>query len=150
MFSRRPFNDHPRISIQRQRTHTSASDMTPAVPRRTRIAHVGVAVTSLDAILPFYRDILDLPEIPLDDADGARIAGLAAGDSLVELLEASSSPSAAPASITSVSPSTTSNAHWTAAAPPVSASSMRRPGSAPRASASPSSTRAPPPASSSN
>lgn len=64
--------------------------MTLAAPRRTRIAHVGVAVTQLDAILPFYRDILDLPEVPLDDADGARIAGLDAGDSLVELLEADS------------------------------------------------------------
>ena len=61
------------------------------VPRRApRIAHVGIAVRALDEILPFYRDVLGLPEIPLDDADGARIAGLAAGDSLVELLEAGS------------------------------------------------------------
>ena len=59
------------------------------VPRRaTRIAHVGIAVRALDEILPFYRDLLDLPEVDLDDADGARIAGLAAGDTLVELLEA--------------------------------------------------------------
>jgi methylmalonyl-CoA/ethylmalonyl-CoA epimerase len=48
---------------------------------------VGIAVRALDEILPFYRDILGLPEVPLDDADGARIAGLAAGESLVELLE---------------------------------------------------------------
>jgi methylmalonyl-CoA/ethylmalonyl-CoA epimerase len=61
------------------------------VPRRaTRIAHVGIAVRALDEILPFYRDLLGLPEVDLDDADGARIAGLAAGDSLVELLEADS------------------------------------------------------------
>lgn len=59
------------------------------VPRRaTRIAHVGIAVRSLDEILPFYRDVLGLPEVVLDDADGAHIAGLAAGDTLVELLEA--------------------------------------------------------------
>src|SRR3954465_12420394 len=59
------------------------------VPRRgPRIAHVGIAVRALDEILPFYRDILGLPEVPLDDSDGARIAGLAAGESLVELLEA--------------------------------------------------------------
>jgi methylmalonyl-CoA epimerase len=66
--------------------------MTHALPprRATRIAHVGIAVRALDEILPFYRDILDLPEVPLDDADGARIVGLAAGDSLVELLEAES------------------------------------------------------------
>jgi methylmalonyl-CoA/ethylmalonyl-CoA epimerase len=61
------------------------------VPRRApRIAHVGIAVRALDEILPFYRDVLGLPEVPLDDADGARIAGLAAGDSLVELLEGQS------------------------------------------------------------
>ena len=64
--------------------------MTHDARRAPRIAHVGIAVRALDEILPFYRDILGLPEVPLDDADGARIAGLAAGDSLVELLEAAS------------------------------------------------------------
>ena len=60
----------------------------PAVPRRgTTIAHIGLAVRGLDEILPFYRDVLGMPEVPLDDADGARIAGLQAGASLVELLE---------------------------------------------------------------
>ena len=62
----------------------------PSPRRATRIAHVGIAVRALDEILPFYRDILDLPAVPLDDVDGARIAGLSAGDSLVELLEAES------------------------------------------------------------
>jgi methylmalonyl-CoA/ethylmalonyl-CoA epimerase len=61
--------------------------VTPA-RRGTRIAHIGIAVTGLDALLPFYRDILGLGEVELDDADGARIAGLEAGESLVELLEA--------------------------------------------------------------
>ena len=61
------------------------------VPRRApRIAHVGIAVRALHEILPFYRDILGLPEVPLDDSDGARIAGLQAGESLVELLEGQS------------------------------------------------------------
>jgi methylmalonyl-CoA/ethylmalonyl-CoA epimerase len=61
----------------------------PSSPvRAPRIAHVGIAVADLDAILPFYRDLLGLPEVPLDDADGARIAGLQAGESLIELLEA--------------------------------------------------------------
>jgi methylmalonyl-CoA/ethylmalonyl-CoA epimerase len=58
--------------------------------RGTRLAHIGIAVRSLDEILPFYRDILDLPEEPLDDADGASIVGLSAGEPLVELLEAES------------------------------------------------------------
>jgi len=58
-------------------------------PRRgTRIAHIGIAVRSIEEIVPFYRDVLEMPEAPLDDADGARIAGLVAGESLVELLEA--------------------------------------------------------------
>jgi methylmalonyl-CoA/ethylmalonyl-CoA epimerase len=61
--------------------------MTSPASRGTRIAHIGIAVRALDAILPFYRDVLGLSESPLDDADGDRIAGLAAGDSLVELLE---------------------------------------------------------------
>ena len=56
-------------------------------PRGPTIAHIGIAVRDLDAILPFYRDVLGLTQVPLDDADGARIVGLAAGGSLVELLE---------------------------------------------------------------
>lgn len=60
----------------------------PSEPRGTRIAHIGIAVRALDQLLPFYRDVLGLREVDLDDADGARIAGLAAGESLVELLEA--------------------------------------------------------------
>jgi methylmalonyl-CoA epimerase len=57
-------------------------------PRGTMIAHIGIAVRGLDDGVSFYRDVLGMPEVPLDDADGARIAGLAAGESLVELLEA--------------------------------------------------------------
>ncbi len=59
-------------------------------PRRAAtIAHIGIAVRDLDAILPFYRNILGLEQVPIADADGARIVGLAVGDSLVELLESS-------------------------------------------------------------
>ncbi|HEU6453712.1 MAG TPA: methylmalonyl-CoA epimerase [Gemmatimonadaceae bacterium] len=61
--------------------------MSPPTRRGTRIAHIGVAVRAIDELLPFYRDVLGLAEVPLDDSDGARIAGLAAGESLVELLE---------------------------------------------------------------
>ncbi len=62
--------------------------MTESKRRGTSIAHIGIAVRALDELLPFYRDVLGLSDVPLDDADGAAIAGLAAGDSLVELLEA--------------------------------------------------------------
>ncbi len=61
--------------------------MTEPVRRGTRIAHIGIAVHNLDELLPFYRDVLGMPVVPLDDSDGAAIAGLAAGESLVELLE---------------------------------------------------------------
>lgn len=62
--------------------------MSKATSRGTRIAHIGIAVDELDRIVPFYRDLLGLPEVELDDSDGARIAGFTAGDSLVELLQA--------------------------------------------------------------
>ena len=53
----------------------------------THISHIGIAVRSLSESLPFYRDVLGLQESPLEDSDGAHIAGFLAGDSLVELLE---------------------------------------------------------------
>lgn len=56
--------------------------------RGTTIAHLGLAVRALNESLPFYRDVLGLAEVPLEDADGARIAGVAAGPALIELLEA--------------------------------------------------------------
>jgi methylmalonyl-CoA/ethylmalonyl-CoA epimerase len=55
--------------------------------RGTRITHIGVAVRSVGDLLPFFRDVLGMPEAALADADGARIAGLEAGEALVELLE---------------------------------------------------------------
>ena len=67
--------------------------MPKATSRGTRIAHIGIAVDALDRVLPLYRDLLDLPEARVNDADGARIAGFRAGDSLVELLEAERSDS---------------------------------------------------------
>jgi methylmalonyl-CoA/ethylmalonyl-CoA epimerase len=62
--------------------------MTPSSPRGTRVSHIGIAVEALADSLPFFRDVLGLKEVPLDDADGARIVGLSAGEPLVELLEA--------------------------------------------------------------
>ena len=62
--------------------------MTGATPRGTRVSHIGIAVEALADTLPFFRDVLGLRETPLDDADGASIVGLEAGEPLVELLEA--------------------------------------------------------------
>ncbi len=62
--------------------------MTPSTPRGTRVSHIGIAVEALGASLPFFRDVLALKEVALEDADGASIVGLRAGEPLVELLEA--------------------------------------------------------------
>ena len=62
--------------------------MTPSTPRGTRVSHIGIAVEALAESLPFFRDVLGLKQVPLEDADGARIVGLSAGEPLVELLEA--------------------------------------------------------------
>ncbi len=62
----------------------------PGSQSGTRIAHIGIAVSGLADSVSFYRDVLGLADVPLDDADGAKIVGLAAGPSLVELLEAES------------------------------------------------------------
>jgi methylmalonyl-CoA/ethylmalonyl-CoA epimerase len=61
--------------------------MPDAVRRGTRIAHVGLAVRSVIDLHAFYRNVLGMSEVQLADSDGARIAGYAAGESLVELLE---------------------------------------------------------------
>ena len=52
-----------------------------------RIAHVGIAVASIAAALPFYRDILGLIPGSPETADGATIVSLTLGDVHVELLE---------------------------------------------------------------
>lgn len=62
--------------------------MTPSTPRGTRVSHIGIAVEALAESLPFFRDVLGLTEVALDDADGASIVGFTAGEPLVELLEA--------------------------------------------------------------
>jgi methylmalonyl-CoA/ethylmalonyl-CoA epimerase len=61
--------------------------MPPSTPEGARIAHIGIAVRSIAEALPFYREILGLPEVELADSDGAEISGVDAGGTLVELLE---------------------------------------------------------------
>jgi len=62
--------------------------MTPSTPRGTRVSHIGIAVDALAKDVPFFRDVLGLPEVALDDSDGASIVGFSAGEPLVELLAA--------------------------------------------------------------
>lgn len=61
--------------------------MTHPTGPATRIAHVGIALSAIDAQLPFYRDVLGLKTVPVNDSDGARIEAFDADGSLVELLE---------------------------------------------------------------
>lgn len=61
--------------------------MTHPTGPATRIAHVGIALSAIDAQLPFYRDVLGLETVPVSDSDGARIVAFDADGSLVELLE---------------------------------------------------------------
>lgn len=62
--------------------------MPQSTPKGVRIAHVGIAVRSITDVLPFYRDVLGMDAGELAAMDGARISGLDAGGSLIELLEA--------------------------------------------------------------
>jgi len=52
-----------------------------------RIAHIGIAVPSIAAALPFYRDVLGLVPVEPEQADGATIVALHLGETAVELLE---------------------------------------------------------------
>lgn len=54
---------------------------------KPRLAHVGIAVTSIADALPFYRDVLGLSPGRPETADGATIVSLRLGDVDVELLE---------------------------------------------------------------
>jgi methylmalonyl-CoA/ethylmalonyl-CoA epimerase len=54
---------------------------------RTRVAHIGIAVASIDAALGFYRDVLGVEPGRPETADGATIVTLPLGDVQVELLE---------------------------------------------------------------
>ena len=57
------------------------------VPASPQIAHIGIAVPSIAAALPFYHDVLGLEPGPPEEADGSRIVSLGLGGSAVELLE---------------------------------------------------------------
>ncbi len=50
------------------------------------IAHLGIAVTNLDAAAAFYRDVLGVPSRGPEEADGARILHFEFGGTDVELL----------------------------------------------------------------
>jgi len=61
--------------------------VSPTSGKAAHIAHVGIAVESLAAVLPIFRDVLGMPEAQLSDSDGAHIAAVQSGESLIEFLE---------------------------------------------------------------
>ena len=60
----------------------------PELPRLpgVRLAHVGVAVRSVEEAVAFYRDVLGCSPAAPQTADGATIVALAAGETGIELL----------------------------------------------------------------
>ncbi len=60
-----------------------------------KISHVGIAVKSIEASLPFYREVLGLSFEGTEDVpeQKVRVAFLGVGESRVELLEATSADS---------------------------------------------------------
>lgn len=61
-----------------------------------KIDHIGIAVTSIEEQLPWYRDILGLPFLGIEEVESqkVRVAMFAAGDIRIELLEPTSPESA--------------------------------------------------------
>lgn len=61
----------------------------------TKINHIGIAVTSLEAALPFYRDNLSMPLAGIEEVveQKVRVAMLQVGESKIELLEPTSEDS---------------------------------------------------------
>ena len=61
----------------------------------TKINHIGIAVTSLEAALPFYRDNLGMAFAGIEDVaeQKVRVAMLQIGESKIELLEPTSGDS---------------------------------------------------------
>ena len=61
----------------------------------TKINHIGIAVQSLDATIPFYRDNLGMAFAGIEEVpeQKVRVAMLAVGESKIELLEPTSAES---------------------------------------------------------
>jgi methylmalonyl-CoA/ethylmalonyl-CoA epimerase len=61
----------------------------------TKINHIGIAVTSLDETIPFYRDNLGMTLAGIEEVaeQKVRVAMLQIGESLIELLEPTSDES---------------------------------------------------------
>ncbi|WP_042355121.1 methylmalonyl-CoA epimerase [Bacillus rubiinfantis] len=61
-----------------------------------KVDHIGIAVTSLEAVLPFYTEVLQLPLLRIEEVESqqVKVAFLQAGETKLELLEPMSQESA--------------------------------------------------------
>ncbi|MCM3566695.1 methylmalonyl-CoA epimerase [Neobacillus mesonae] len=61
-----------------------------------KVDHIGIAVKSLEAVLPFYTEVLGLPLLKIEEVDSqkVKVAFLKAGEIKLELLEPTSNESA--------------------------------------------------------
>ncbi|HWQ31439.1 MAG TPA: methylmalonyl Co-A mutase-associated GTPase MeaB [Blastocatellia bacterium] len=87
---RDPYSIVEEIIGRMNQTHQiTASESSPAAST-TRVEHLGVAVSSIDEALNFWRDGLglELKEIEVVEDQGVRVAMLPLGESRIELLEA--------------------------------------------------------------
>jgi methylmalonyl-CoA/ethylmalonyl-CoA epimerase len=76
------------VAGRRPHEHSSAAGRPEnLVTPDAQIAHVGIAVPSIAAALPFFRDVLGLVPHAPEVVDGATIVALPFGEALVELLE---------------------------------------------------------------
>ncbi|MBM7552369.1 methylmalonyl-CoA epimerase [Thalassobacillus pellis] len=66
------------------------------MPPPQKIAHIGIAVKSIDASLPFYKDTLglELEGVEEVDSEHVRVAFIRLGETMIELLEPLNSESA--------------------------------------------------------
>ncbi|MGM0874131.1 MAG: methylmalonyl-CoA epimerase [Bacillota bacterium] len=60
------------------------------------VDHIGIAVHSIDAVLPFYKDVLQLTLVGFEEVPSqqVKVAFLSAGETKIELLEPMSDESA--------------------------------------------------------
>lgn len=76
--------------LQRKPAEPDESDEAAWSPRSARIAHIGIAVRDLDEALRLYNEVLGLPLQGREtvESDRVAVAFLPAGDTEVELLQA--------------------------------------------------------------
>ncbi|MFN7949099.1 MAG: methylmalonyl Co-A mutase-associated GTPase MeaB [Blastocatellia bacterium] len=87
---RDPYTIVEEIVSRMNRNQHTTTPATSATESRIKVSHLGVAVSTIDEALNFWRDGLglELQEIEIVEDQGVRVAMLPIGESRIELLEA--------------------------------------------------------------